>query len=132
MSEKKLSEIFTLIEEILSFSTKGNLCLKNKDYTSLITLLKIRENKINQLIKVKKDINSWAKSHLTTEDIEKINENIKFKIENVSKVDRKIFDIIRCEQNKLGEKIHQATQGLSFLRKYKKQINSDKIFIKTI
>ena len=131
MFEKYLSEIDTIIEEIYSFSNRGIFYLKNEDYSNLNKILNIREKKIQSLNSLRTRINELTKENLTKEEINQLNRKIGSKIENVSKVDKKLFDIITWRQKNIGDKIQQATQGLSFLRNHKNQLNSKRTILKT-
>jgi len=57
---------------------------------------------------------------------ENINNQIKDKIKNITKVDQKIFDIIECRRKEISEKSRLAKQGQHFLKNFKTIINFKK------
>lgn len=131
MIENDVLRIYSIITDIESISEQVLLYLEREDFLNFLEMINNREEKIFQLKNLRAPLTQWARNNLSSAEMDNLNKEINLKIENISKVDRKIFDIITCKQKQIGGKIHQATQGLNFLKHYKKQHKRENIITKT-
>ncbi|MEJ2635651.1 MAG: hypothetical protein P8184_10215 [Calditrichia bacterium] len=130
--EDRINEAFEILEEIELLSEKGIPLLEQDDLSGYNEILQKREEKIAALADLKNHLSDLENAGLSGEEQNLINGKFQKKMENLAKVDKKTFDIMKYKKLVLKEKMGQANQGKSFLKNYKKQVNSQETFYKTI
>ncbi len=130
--ENRINAAFEILEEIELLSEKGIPLLEQDDLSGYNEILREREEKIAALADLKNHLSDLENAGLSGEEQNLINGKFQKKMENLAKVDKKTFDIMKYKKLVLKEKMGQANQGKSFLKNYKKQVNSQETFYKTI
>lgn len=130
--ENRINAAFEILEEIELLSEKGIPLLEQEDLSGYNEILREREEKIAALADLKNHLSDLENAGLSGEEQNLINGKFQKKMENLAKVDKKTFDIMKYKKLVLKEKMGQANQGKSFLKNYKKQVNSQETFYKTI
>jgi hypothetical protein len=130
--EDRINAAFEILEEIQLLSEKGISLLEQDELSEYHEILQEREEKISALADLKNHLSDLENMGLSGEEQNLINGKFQKKIENLAKVDKKTFDIMKYKKLVLKKKMGQANQGKSFLKNYKKQVNSQETFYKTI
>ncbi len=130
--QQLLQKIENTLQDIHILSEEGFRCIQNDQLDNFFQILEKREKKLNKLEDLRKTISQLAPKQLTMDEKENINNQIKDKIKNITKVDQKIFDIIECRRKEISEKSRLAKQGQHFLKNFKTIINFKKRVYQTI
>ncbi len=130
--QTQLNIVHRILDGILSLSEKGIHFLEGNDYHSFMNLIKKRENELLTLAEIRQNMHISASSGLSEFEKGDINKQIQLKIDKFTKVDQKIFDIIKCKKRELTDKINQVNQGKNFLKTFKNQANNQEIFSQKI
>lgn len=130
--EKEIRQAFTILDEIEALTERGILYLQQNEIISFANLVEKREELFGQLRQIRGDLNNGNSADFNPAQIAEINEKIRNKIQNITKVDRKAFDIINRVKMDLQEHMDQTKRGEKFLKSYKNRINSQRTVQRTI
>ncbi len=122
----------SLLNEIRSLSEKGLLYLQQNKMEEFYRVIKIRDQKLKIFYQLREDINQMQSTLFSPEEKDEINRKFKLKIEKLTKVDQKILDTINRKLEEIVEKVDQVNKGKSFLKAYKKHVNSRRTFQRII
>jgi len=129
---KMIQVATSLLNEIRSLSERGLLFLQQDRLDEFYKVIRIRDQKLKIFNQLREDINQMQKAFLSPEENAEINKKFKLKIEKLTKVDKKILDTINSKMEEIMEKVDQVNKGKSFLKAYKKHVNSRRTFQRII
>jgi len=128
MKNSLFSEALKIADEILSLSREALECAQQKLWGRFFKIIQQRKDAIRKLNNLRELMNS--EDFIPDKHI--LNDEMKRKYENIAKVDSKVFDIIKGEQEIITGKVDKINRGISFLKQYKRNVNSQELFHRTI
>lgn len=128
MQNSLFSEALKIADEILSLSREALDCAQQKQWGRFFKIIQQRKDAIRKLNNLREMVNSED----LVPDKHILNDAMKRKYQIIAKVDSKVFDIIKGEQEIITGKVDKINKGISFLKQYKRNINSQELFHRTI
>lgn len=129
---KMIQVATSLLTEIRSLSEKGLIFLQEDRLEEFYKAMGMREQKLKIFYQLRKDINQMQNKLLSPKEKAEINSRFKLKIEKLAKVDKKILDTINSKMEEIVERVDKVNKGKSFLKAYKKHVNSRRTFQRII
>ncbi|GAB4380774.1 MAG: hypothetical protein Kow0042_31080 [Calditrichia bacterium] len=121
--EELIRRLFLLLDEIGDISREVSPFMAQTNWPEVIERLRKRGELLEELLSIRDKLNHPESEALSLREKKQLNDRIYTKLENITKVNSKLFDIITMEREKISDAVKQANQGLDFLKNYRKQVN---------